>query len=60
MKRFVYVFCTEDRDVLLAEGYELLCEAKEQEVYVFLNREGEPEGLTLPRLETDVVRFWVG
>ena len=58
MKRFIYVFCTGDRDLLLAEGYELLCEAKGQEVYVFLNREGaDLLRFTLPHLETDTLAF---
>ena len=58
MKRFVYVFCAVDRDLLLAEGYELLCEAPDQEVYVFLNREGaDLLRFALPHLETDTLVF---
>lgn len=38
MKKFIYVFKSEDRDKLLASGYKLLKEDANKSIFVFVNK----------------------
>ena len=58
MRKFRYVFCRQDRDELLALGYQLLKEDDANRMYVFANREVQTfSTLKLPHLTTDTLTF---
>lgn len=58
MSKFLYVFCPQDRDALLALGYQLLKGDCSNRMYVFINKEDHPfTKLKLPHLATDTLYF---
>ena len=56
MPKFIYVFHKDDRDELLASGYELLKQDEERNIYIFVNQGEEQKfgKLKMPLVTTDV------
>lgn len=58
MSKFLYVFCQQDRDALLALGYQLLKGDCLNRMYVFINKEDHTfPKLKLTHLTTDTLYF---
>lgn len=58
MRQFIYVFCEEDRDSLLASGYALLKQDDANNIFIFMNREEQRYAkLKLPHLLSDTLTF---
>lgn len=58
MPKFVYVFHKDDRDELLASGYELLKQDEERNIFIFANQEIQKFGeLKMPFVTTDIFTF---
>lgn len=58
MPKFVYVFHKDDRDELLALGYQLLKQDEERNIFIFANQEVQKfEKLKMPFVTTDIFTF---
>jgi len=56
--KFVYVFHKDDRDELLALGYQLLKQDEERNIFIFANQEVQKfEKLKMPFVTTDIFTF---